>query len=272
MIQALFFDLDGTLLDQNKQITLESQEALKQCKEKGIRLFIATARPPTLHKTLGFTPEMLELFDGGVYCNGACLRLEGKELYHFVKPHVVKECLEAIEPYADLNISLQSENNKHAFRYPIPEFHFDHWGIHGVDVVPIDQTVIDQTVKLLVFYDNFVDTKRTVPEELVQCLRTNCLSGAQLYWTDEGKLVQIIDESVNKKQGIDYVRQQLCLSKKEIAVFGDDVNDIEMLKGFPHSIAMGNAATPAKSVAAHVTLANDADGIAYALKNILKLI
>ena len=272
MIKALFFDLDGTLLDHKKQITLESQEALKQCKDKGIRLFIATARPPTLHKTLGFTQDILDLFDGGIFCNGACLRLEGNDLYHFVKPHVVRECLEAIEPYTDLNISLQSENNLHAFRHPIAEQHFDRWGIHSEEVVPLDRDIIDQTIKMLVFYDNFVDTERTVPAELVQCLKTNCLSGAQLYWTDEGKLVQIIDESVNKMQGIDYVRQQLCLSKKEIAVFGDDVNDIEMLKGFPNSIAMGNAFAPVKSVATHVTLANDADGIAYALKNILKLI
>jgi Cof subfamily protein (haloacid dehalogenase superfamily) len=271
-MKALFFDLDGTLLDHKKQITLESQEALKQCKANGIRLFIATARPPTLHKTLGFTQEMLDLFDGGVFCNGACVRLENKDLYHFVKPHVVRECLEAIEPYSDLNISLQSENNIHAFRHPIAEDHFDRWGIQHDEMVPLTQEIIDQTVKMLVFYDNFVDTQRKVPEELVQCLRTNCLSGAQLYWTDEGKLVQIIDDAVNKMQGIEYIRQQLHFSKKEIAVFGDDVNDVEMLKGYPNSIAMGNAFDHVKSVAAHVTLNNNADGIAYALKNILKLI
>ena len=271
-MKALFFDLDGTLLDANKQITQESRAALRLCKEKGIQLYIATSRPPTLHKTLGFTPDMLELFDGGVFCNGACVRLKDNDLYHFVKPHVVKECLEAIEPYEGLNISLQSVNNKHAFRHPIAEKHFDRWGIRADEIVPLNQEVMDHTVKMLVFYDNFVDAKRPVPEELVQCLRTNCLSSAQLYWTDEGKLVQIIDETVNKAKGIEYIRQQLRLNKKEIAVFGDDVNDVEMLSAYPNSIAMGNAYDHVKSLATHVTLSNNDDGIAYALKQILRLI
>ena len=40
MIKAIFFDLDGTLLDSNKNILESSVEYLKKCKEKNIKLFI----------------------------------------------------------------------------------------------------------------------------------------------------------------------------------------------------------------------------------------
>lgn len=74
-------------------------------------------------------------------------------------------------------------------------------------------------------------------------------------------------EIVNKKL-ID-----LCgFDQDEVAVFGDDYNDIEMLKGFKHSIAMGYACDEVKRCAGHITLGNDEEGIYYALNNILKLI
>lgn len=66
--------------------------------------------------------------------------------------------------------------------------------------------------------------------------------------------------------------QKLGLSREEIAVFGDDLNDVEMLSHCPNSVAMGNAHPQAKAVAAHVTHSCDEDGIAHALRNILHVI
>lgn len=40
MIKAIFFDLDGTLLDSNKRILLSTVEALKDCRDRDIRLFV----------------------------------------------------------------------------------------------------------------------------------------------------------------------------------------------------------------------------------------
>ncbi len=64
----------------------------------------------------------------------------------------------------------------------------------------------------------------------------------------------------------------LGLTQEEIAVFGDDLNDMEMLSHCPNSVAMGNAHPRIKEIAAHVTLSNDADGIAHALKSIFHII
>ncbi len=42
MIRAIFFDLDGTLLDNDKRITASAYEALEKCRVRGIALFVAT--------------------------------------------------------------------------------------------------------------------------------------------------------------------------------------------------------------------------------------
>ena len=59
---------------------------------------------------------------------------------------------------------------------------------------------------------------------------------------------------------------------EEIAVFGDDLNDLEMISAYPVSIAMGNAVEEVKSAAKYTTLPNDEGGIVHALKNILHII
>ena len=65
MIKALFFDLDGTLLTSNKKISDLSFETLRTCKEKGIYVFVVTARAPMLDVMLGWDECVYSLLDGG---------------------------------------------------------------------------------------------------------------------------------------------------------------------------------------------------------------
>lgn len=71
MVKAIFFDIDGTLVSFNTHSIPEStQNALKQLREKGIKVFIATGRPKVLMMdAVGHLP-----FDGFITLNGAhCL-------------------------------------------------------------------------------------------------------------------------------------------------------------------------------------------------------
>lgn len=63
IIRALFFDLAGTLLTSEKTLAPSTREALRACREKGISLFIATARTPLLETMLGWTEAELNFFD-----------------------------------------------------------------------------------------------------------------------------------------------------------------------------------------------------------------
>ena len=74
-MKALFFDLDGTLLDSGKKIPASAVEALLAARAKGVKVFVCTGRSLRVEKMLGWTTEMT-LFDGGVYCTavGAAVR------------------------------------------------------------------------------------------------------------------------------------------------------------------------------------------------------
>ena len=57
MIKAVFFDLDGTLLSDRKTISPVNRKALRHLREKGIKVFLATARSPMLDRMLGWTED-----------------------------------------------------------------------------------------------------------------------------------------------------------------------------------------------------------------------
>lgn len=270
-IKALFLDLDGTLLTSKKVISPKTRATLEKCKSNNIKLFIATARPPLLDKMLSWDSGTLSLFYGGSYYNGGCVLIDGNKIYSPIADDIVEKIIQYVCRYDHINIALQLEHEKHAFRYPLEEIGYRAWGVSAESALNLDQVNRLRTIKILVFFSNLVDSVTTIDRELVSALEKLCRNAAQIYLTDKGIVVQIMAKSVNKASSVEKIRLQLGMEKNEIAVFGDDVNDVEMLCEYENSVAMGNAEEFVKQKARYVTLDNDSDGIHHAIKNILQI-
>lgn len=270
MIKALFFDLDGTLLTSDKIISDKTKMTLIKCKENGIKLFVATARFPLLKQSLPLIGDFLDIFDGGSYYNGGCIEIYGKKTYFPISNNIVKNIIENVCLYNDLNITLQLENEIHAFRFPLEDI--NDWKLNPEQVIALNQVQKSNIVKILIFYDNLINSKILIDKKLVLLLKKYCKNKAHFSLTDKGKVIQIMAKSADKLSGIEKIRKILKIKKDEIAVFGDDFNDIEMLLAYKNSIAMGNAEEEIKNSAKYVTLDNDNDGIHYAINDILNIV
>ncbi len=115
MVKALFFDLDGTLLNSKRTISQQTRLTLEKCKERGIRLFIATARPPLLDRMLSWDENTLSLFDGDAYYNGGCIKIGEQKDYQIVSDEIVQKTINCVCEYDNLNVALQLDGEKHAF-------------------------------------------------------------------------------------------------------------------------------------------------------------
>lgn len=270
MIKAMFFDLDGTLLNSAKQVPDSALRALCRCREGGIRLFVATARPPLLEKMLDWT-EAKPLFDGGAFCNGACTLLDGRKVYECIPEDVVRTTVAQVSRFDGLNISLQMTDEVQAFRLPLTDFAFGKWGLKPEEAAAVDESCFSRTVKMLIFYENLIDSVTVLPEALVTALRELCDDRARMYLTDGGMVIQIGSLAASKYEGVERLRRKLELEHDEIAVFGDDVNDMEMLRGYRHSVAMGNAPSEVQAAAEMVTAGCDEDGIAQAIDRLIRI-
>ena len=137
-IKACFFDLDGTLLNSEKQISFRTKEALIECRNRGIQVYIATARPKTLDKMLpGWTKETFELFDGGVYCNGACRCIHKQVDYTYIESEAVQKTISSVEQFEGIHLVLQMKDEVHAFNYEFDETHIEEWGLQERKIVEL---------------------------------------------------------------------------------------------------------------------------------------
>lgn len=273
MIQALFFDLDGTLLSSRKTLLPSTIQALRLCKQQGVKVFMATARSPRLAQKLGWPEDVAALFDGGLHSNGACLVMGSDTSYTYIDPDAVRLCVQEVAKHEGVQLSLHMEGDLHAFNHFMPDRMLSPWGMKREDILPLDDHAMHHAVKLLIYYDYLLEaTGKLMPEALYPALQAACGSKAHIYLTDGGTTMQVASLQASKHLAIERVRQQLGLSREEIAVFGDDLNDVEMLSHCPNSVAMGNAHPQVKAIAAHVTHSCDEDGIAHALRNILHII
>lgn len=86
--------------------------------------------------------------------------------------------------------------------------------------------------------------------------------------TDNGKLGQIMAHGVNKLNALRYILNKLSTSIDRVMFFGDDINDIELIKESGIGVAMGNAVAKVKDAANYITSSNEEDGIAVFLNRL----
>ncbi len=266
MIKAAFFDLDGTLLDDDKRIPGSAREAICRCRAQGVRTYIVTARSPRLHITLGWTEEEFSLFDGAIHSNGATVRL-GDELTHcFLHGEAVRRALRRVRACPGAEMSLHMPDDGHAFTFAMDEDRLARWQLRPENVFPIDEAAVSRTLKALIFHCDLKQERPPLPPELGQSIAADCEGLARVLVTDQGRTIQLVPLEAGKLQAVERIRLSLGLEKNEITVFGDDLNDLEMIAHYPRSVAMGNAHVQVKAAAGYVTGSNTEGGIAQGLR------
>lgn len=83
------------------------------------------------------------------------------------------------------------------------------------------------------------------------------------------KNFEIVAASVNKQVAVSWLADHLHLSEDDVAVYGNDLNDVPMLSYFSQSYATQNAVDAAKHAAKHIIGSNYDDAVA---KHILQTI
>ncbi|RIK38376.1 MAG: hypothetical protein DCC57_20950 [Chloroflexi bacterium] len=94
-------------------------------------------------------------------------------------------------------------------------------------------------------------------------------AGARALLSDKYSLVQILAASADKAEALRFVVERWQLDMSQVAAFGDDVNDVEMVRNAGLGVAVENAIPAVKAVANRVTRSNDEDGVALILAELL---
>ena len=111
-------------------------------------------------------------------------------------------------------------------------------------------------------YKVIICEKAIIPQDFLEILPNTCKGIV----TDNGQLCQIMDQEVSKWNSIQSLMKTWNIKDENIIAFGDDYNDLDMIKHAGIGVAMGNAEKVVKESANFVTDTNMNDGVAKYLK------
>lgn len=250
-MKYIFFDVDGTLLDNRSMSIPESTiMALNILKDKGLKLVICSGRG------IGGVREIEALncikWDGYVTYNGAICYDENLNIiseYCFTE-QMIKDIDKVSDEYDQVIFFQGYERwiNKPLNAMAIKGFEFFTKEV-TYPVIKYDGQKIHMAAA---FNDTF---------EMYEGIPGITVLGTDVYYAD------LIRSDVHKGTGVKAFINYYHLDKKDTMAFGDGINDVEMLESVGVSVAMGQGRDEAKAVSTYVTTAVYDDGIYNALKH-----
>lgn len=255
---ALFFDIDGTLVEETTQNISEStMQSLKKAKQGGHLLFINTGR------TACDIPKELEEvpFDGYCCGCGTYIRYRDQVLFHskissergaeivsYMKERGIEGALEGTEDIyfqeetyenpgmEEFRTYVRQRGNGIKHRLDEPGMRYDKFSFSTDDAA-----VLEKFTEFLVSDIRVIDY------------------GTGIY--------ECIQKAYSKGTAIAWLQEYLNLDEEEIYVFGDSANDIDMFACMKHTIAMGRHDKVLEPWAEYVTDNIERDGIQKALEH-----
>lgn len=255
-IQALFFDIDGTLVSfQTHRIPQSTVDALTEAKRRGVKVFIATGRPFLIINNLG---QIEHLIDGYVTVNGAYCEAGGESI---LCKSMNEKDVRTIVDYGyeqDFPVIVVSEkqfvvvNDK-----PIVHDAF----MRGLNVTGIDfsLTLADALQYPILQVTPFMTVEQ---QKALEPRLEDCTIGR---WSP--LFADITAAGADKGAGIAAMAGHFGIALERVMAFGDGGNDVCMLRRAGIGVAMGNADESVKSQADYATTTVDDDGVRNALRH-----
>lgn len=262
----IILDLDGTLLDDNKEISLDTIKYLKHLESEGHYIVIATGRP------LVWVTEYYNELDlkTPIICYNGSLIYEREDSPYpsreiaFDIDFVIKYWNKIKENSVNIILQIGNElfqDNVDDFNdiFPWTKRFMDSYIVH---TGPLEKVLNKKPLTILI---------HTKGNEKYKDYFLNSIKGEKdlgiRFWFDS-PFFELYKDNVSKMSSAEELRVRYGIDKENVIAFGDAENDEEMLRFANHSYAMKNAHELVKTYAKNVTeFDNNHEGVLHALKD-----
>ncbi len=262
--KLLVLDVDGTLLNNNKEITPATLATLLKVQQMGIQIVLASGR-----STHGLLPiaEQLELDK----YNGFILSYNGGQIFNMQTKELLFE--RRIDP--EMIPYLEKKANKNNFT--ILTYHKDRLYTNNAEDKHVKEEASRNNMQIKeskYFADaiNFSPCKCMLvsdDEEALIGLENHWkkrLDGSLDVFRSEPYFLEVVPPSINKADTLGVLTEKLSILPEEVMAIGDGICDVGMIQSAGLGIAMGNAQEVVKRCTDYTTATNEDDGVAKAVE------
>ena len=262
LYKLLALDMDGTLLNSEKQVSQGNLSAIKEAESLGVKVVISTGRPVEgVHKFMG----ILDLKAPIVTYHGAIIVNPTDMSVLYQKDLRKEDALSIMKCGKSLGTSQCIWSNGRLYALD-DSYYVRQYAEHiGADcIIQKDMDVLaNQGITKILWNDK--------PEQTVINLERvkELIKGEVAFTTSSPQYLEFIDKQVSKGNALAFLGQYFQIQASEMIAIGDEMNDESMLKLAGLGVAMENASDTVKSFADYVTLSNNDDGVAHVIEKFI---
>lgn len=266
MYKLIAFDLDGTLLNEKKEISDQVCEAVRIAKSKDIIIVLSSGR--SYQGVYQYIKHLgVNFVDYVIGFSGSLIK-EVSGNHNIYKLPLLESDIDYIKETGGkvgLSVHFVTEKEIYTFdnpigKYTVHESYLTDMPIHYLGNSPFHGR---HPIYKAIFGGETEEIDKTVsslPEEFLQ----------QFHVVRSGdNYLEIMDKKSGKGNALEFLSHALHIHQEEVVAFGDHENDITMIDFAGLGIAMGNAIDEVKNKANYVTKSNEKDGVAYALRKLI---
>ena len=275
-IRLVAVDLDGTLLNSRREISEGNRRALLQAVESGVQVVIVTGR--RFHSALPLVSQIpcrvnLITSNGALIANSA-----GEVLYHdFLPRQAAQQALEAVREYRPYSVAIfhnpgygqvtmqdnaaedgplgwYTQNSPHCLRL-VPDLEA------ALDTDPVQVMIGGPPAR--------IEPAETLLEG--SPVRSRIHVTWTKYLTTNISILDVLNQGCSKGRALEIWAEMCGIQPGEIMAVGDNFNDLEMLQYAGLPVLMGNHCPELHRPDWALTLPNDEDGVAAAIRNYVLL-
>lgn len=291
MYKLITVDLDGTLLNKYGEVSEYTKNIIKKVTDQGILVVLASGRISESVLTIAKEIGANKYYISG---NGSVLYdMQKKEIIYekYLSKEKVLELIELCEKNSIYyNIYTESSVIAKSLNYNVAFYNYENTKkssdkkteINIVDDVYnyiktlntnkfLKMTICDENK---IVFSSILRKVKDIPD--IDVLEVSHMSKKKIKMGTKEVSVgyyytEVSSKNVDKWYAIEEIMKKENIAKEEVISFGDNNNDILMIKNAGLGIAMGHSNEQVKKVAKFVTQTNDEDGVAKAQENIILL-
>lgn len=271
-VKLIAMDIDGTLLDSQSRLSPENIAAISEAASTGIEIVIVTGR--RFHSAR-WTVDALACDYHVIATNGALVKSkDGDTLQrHLLPVETARRVLDATQEFRscagvifdrprERQVVFEKIDWNGAYIGPYLSRHRE----FVAEIAPLTDCLDTEDPLEVMFLGDCETLARTM--KLLESLpfAGEYTLAQTVYEHRNLSMLDVLRRGVNKGAALEAWAAHLGIAREDVMALGDNWNDREMLEYAGVPVIMGNCVPELRSLGWNVTLSNDANGVAHAIR------